>query len=113
MNQYPLQNIVPIVQSVPQSIQSQQKSQNNPSVAFNQGYSVQPNQPINGFMIQSQPQFQSQNQPQTQYQPATQPQIPMISSEKPAIETSSVQINISSTVPNVGSTYNPVTIHPS
>ena len=106
--------MVPIVQSVPQSVQSQQKSQINPNVSFNQMYGVQPNQQINSFMIQSQPQYQNQPQPpQPQYQAATQPQIPMISSSKPAIETSSVQIHVSSTSPNIGNTYNPVNIQPS
>lgn len=105
--------MVPIVQSVPQSVQSQQKSQINPNISFNQMYSVQPNQQINSFMIQSQPQYQNQPQPQYQYQAATQPQIPMISSSKPAIETSSVQVHVSSTSPNIGSTYNPVNIQPS
>ena len=62
-------------------------------------------------MIQSQPQFQPQYQ-QPQYQAATQPQIPMISSSKPTIETSSVQVQISTTAPNIGSTYNPVNIIP-
>ena len=111
MNQFPAQNMVPIVQSIPQSVQSQQKSQSNPNVAFNQVYNGQPSQPINSFMIQSQPQFQPQYQ-QPQYQAATQPQIPMISSSKPTIETSSVQVQISTTAPNIGSTYNPVNIIP-
>lgn len=75
--------MVPIVQSIPQSVQSQQKSQTNPNLAFNQVYGGQPSQPINSFMIQSQPQYQSQLQ--HQYQAATQPQIPMVSSSKPTI----------------------------
>ena len=83
MNQFPAQNMVPIVQSIPQSVQSQQKSQTNPNIAYNQVYGGQPSQPINSFMIQSQPQYQSQ--PQPQYQAATQPQIPMVSSSKPTI----------------------------
>lgn len=113
MNQFPAQNMVPIVQSIPQSVQSQQKFQTNPNVAFNQVYSGQPSQPINSFMIQSQPQYQPQYQQQPQYQAATQPQIPMISSSKPTIETSNVQVHISTTAPNIESTYNPVNIIPS
>lgn len=89
MNQFPVQNMVPIVQSIPQSVQSQQKSQTNPNIAYNQVYGGQPSQPINSFMIQSQPQsqpqYQYQSQPQPQYQAVTQPQIPMVSSSKPTI----------------------------
>lgn len=90
MNQFPSQNMLPIVQSIPQSVQSQQKPQNYGGAQFNQFYG---NQPVNNVMVQ--PQYQPQ------YQASTQPQIPMISSVKPTIETSNVQVHISKTAPTI------------
>lgn len=116
--------MVPIAQSIQQSVQSQQqKSQNYQNVPYNQYYAgqpnqqIQPNQQMNNVMIQSQPQYQSQTQYQSQgnqpqYQSATQPQIPMTTSVKQTVETSSVQVHISKTIPDIGSTYHPVNIHP-